>query len=370
MTPARLRTLMATWPDPRDVVAAIRTERAAEVLTAPDGAPARARSAGARARLERARRPRARRARLLRARRRACSSTGTDDYPIDTGIEDHPRGALRRGRPTRRARPAARRDRRDARRDPARTRRRTRARRRAGAGRRHRGQRARDRHRRRRARGRARRRRRRRSASSPPGSTSCTRAGTTLLHDACASTALLVSEYRYGTGPAPGAVPRPQPDHRRALRRARGGRGDRRRRLAHHRRPGDRVRAGRVRVPGVAAQPVGTRDERADPGGAHVGGRSRRRARRCSASPPASGGRPRGRGRPPAPPARSGPCCGALGGEPATVDELTSRTGLDPGPVAVAVAGLVRSGHLRRAHGLLWPRVTSRIRRLRSMHGA
>ena len=45
----------------------------------------------------------------------------------------------------------------------------------------------------------------------------------------------------------------------------------------------------------------------------------------------------------------------ALGGDPATVDDLTSRTGLDPGPIAVAVAGLVRSGHLRRAHGLLWP---------------
>ena len=46
---------------------------------------------------------------------------------------------------------------------------------------------------------------------------------------------------------------------------------------------------------------------------------------------------------------------GALGGEPATVDDLTSRSGLGPGPVAVAVAGLVRSGRLRRAHGLLWP---------------
>lgn len=45
----------------------------------------------------------------------------------------------------------------------------------------------------------------------------------------------------------------------------------------------------------------------------------------------------------------------ALGGEPATVDELTSRTGLEPGPVAVAVAGLVRGGRIRRANGLLWP---------------
>lgn len=46
----------------------------------------------------------------------------------------------------------------------------------------------------------------------------------------------------------------------------------------------------------------------------------------------------------------------ALGGEPATADELTSRTGLGPGPVAVAVAGLTRSGHIRRAHGVYWPR--------------
>lgn len=45
----------------------------------------------------------------------------------------------------------------------------------------------------------------------------------------------------------------------------------------------------------------------------------------------------------------------ALGGEPATVDEITARTGLGPGPVAVAVAALVRSGNLRRSSGLLWP---------------
>ena len=46
----------------------------------------------------------------------------------------------------------------------------------------------------------------------------------------------------------------------------------------------------------------------------------------------------------------------ALGGESATVDELTARTGLAPGPAAVAIAGLVRSGRIHRAHGLLWPR--------------
>ncbi len=46
----------------------------------------------------------------------------------------------------------------------------------------------------------------------------------------------------------------------------------------------------------------------------------------------------------------------ALGGEPATADELVTRTGLTPGAVALAAAGLVRAGHATRAHGLVWPR--------------
>ncbi len=45
----------------------------------------------------------------------------------------------------------------------------------------------------------------------------------------------------------------------------------------------------------------------------------------------------------------------ALGGEPATADELVGRTGLSPGGVAVAVAGLVRAARASRAHGLIWP---------------
>ena len=45
----------------------------------------------------------------------------------------------------------------------------------------------------------------------------------------------------------------------------------------------------------------------------------------------------------------------ALGGEPATADELVGRSGLGPGAVAVAVAGLVRAGRATRAHGLVWP---------------
>jgi DNA processing protein len=46
----------------------------------------------------------------------------------------------------------------------------------------------------------------------------------------------------------------------------------------------------------------------------------------------------------------------ALGGEPATADELVNRSGFSPGAVALAVSGLVRAGHATRAHGLVWPR--------------
>jgi DNA processing protein len=45
----------------------------------------------------------------------------------------------------------------------------------------------------------------------------------------------------------------------------------------------------------------------------------------------------------------------ALAGEPATADELVTRTALTPGAVALAAAGLVRAGHATRAHGLVWP---------------
>jgi DNA processing protein len=46
----------------------------------------------------------------------------------------------------------------------------------------------------------------------------------------------------------------------------------------------------------------------------------------------------------------------ALGGEPATTDQLASRTGLGPGRVAVAVAWLSREGWVEVARGLVWPR--------------
>lgn len=47
---------------------------------------------------------------------------------------------------------------------------------------------------------------------------------------------------------------------------------------------------------------------------------------------------------------------GVLGGEPATLDQLTSRSGLTPGDVAVAIRALERDGWVERAQGAVWPR--------------
>jgi DNA processing protein len=46
----------------------------------------------------------------------------------------------------------------------------------------------------------------------------------------------------------------------------------------------------------------------------------------------------------------------ACGGEAATVDQLVSRTGLEPDQVAVAVRELERTGWIERLHGACWPR--------------
>jgi DNA processing protein len=60
-----------------------------------------------------------------------------------------------------------------------------------------------------------------------------------------------------------------------------------------------------------------------------------------------------------APPARGTEAARVLtacGGEPATFDQLASRTGLTADQVAVAVRELERSGWLERAQGLCWPK--------------
>ncbi len=46
----------------------------------------------------------------------------------------------------------------------------------------------------------------------------------------------------------------------------------------------------------------------------------------------------------------------ACGGEAATIDQLVSRTGLEPDQVAVAVRELERAGWIERSHGACWPR--------------
>jgi DNA processing protein len=63
----------------------------------------------------------------------------------------------------------------------------------------------------------------------------------------------------------------------------------------------------------------------------------------------------------PAPP-RPGPSADgaglltALGGECATADELSSRTGMPTARVALAVVDLERKGWIERAQGAIWPR--------------
>jgi DNA processing protein len=58
----------------------------------------------------------------------------------------------------------------------------------------------------------------------------------------------------------------------------------------------------------------------------------------------------------PAPATDVGRVLAACGGEPATVDQLASRTGLAPDAVAVAVRALERDGWIERARGLCWPK--------------
>jgi DNA processing protein len=353
MTPARLRALFDAWPDPRDVVTAIRTERAVDALDAPGGirrprldSRDLVRAWSVRLDLDAA-------ARRLRARRTRVLVTGAADYPIDTGIEDRPAVLLAEGaRPDAMDRPRV-----------------------GVVGTR---------------------------AATPHGLADArelgavlARAGVTvvsglaigidgaahegaldagglaigvvatgldvvyprrheLLHERVRACGLLVSEYRDGTGPHPSRFPvrnriiaalsdvlvvveatatggaritadqaieygrelcaypasRRNPSARGTNEMIRSG--------AHVVIDADDVLGvlgltpGERRAPtGVATTVGATRDERA--------------------------------------------VLRALGGEPATVDDLTGRTGLDPGPIALTLAGLVRSGHVRRAHGLLWP---------------
>jgi DNA processing protein len=351
MTPARLRALLDVWPDPCDVVTAIRTERAVEVLDAPGGvrrlrsdAHALVRGWSVRVDLEGAEH-------RLRARRAHVLVTGAPDYPIDTGIEDRPAVLLAEGdrldvldRPrvgivgTRAATPHGLADARELGAVLAR----------AGVtvvsglaigidGAAHDG-----------------------ALDAGGGAIGVLATGLDvtyprrhdLLHQRVRAQGVLVSEYRYGTGPHPARFP--------------------------------------VRNRIIAAlSDVLVVVEATSTGGARITADQTIAYGRELCAYPASRRNPSARGTNEmirsgahvviepddvlgvlglTPGDRRAPTAGwggstpaeravlhALGGEPATVDDLTSRTGLAPGPIAVAVAGLVRSGQVQRRHGLLWP---------------
>jgi len=353
MHPARLRTLMNAWPDPRDAVTAIRTERAVAAFTTVDEPPRRVRDPLALVRGWSTRVDVEGAVRVLTRRRARVLVAGTDGYPIDTGIDDHPRVLFTEGaRPDAFARPCV-----------------------GVVGTR---------------------------AATPHGVADARELGATLaragvtvvsglaigidgaahegaldaggvavgvvatgldiayprrhdiLHQRVRDHGLLVSEYRYGTGPHRARFPvrnriiaalsdvlvvveatadggsRITADQAIAY-----GRDvcayPASRRNASARGSNELLRAGAhvVVEPDDVLGVLGlTAGDRRAPDRSGAGARATREERAV---------------------------LGALGGEPATVDELTARTGLDPGPVAIAVAGLVRSGLLRRAHGLLWP---------------
>ena len=221
-----------------------------------------------------------------------------------------------------------------------------------GRGRRHRGERARDRHRRRRARG---------ALEGGGGVIGVVATGLDVVYPrrhaalfgAVRESGLLVSELGYGSQPRPGAFP-----VRNRIIAAladvvvvveatiRGGR-------AHHRRPRVGVRPAGARDAGLAAQPGGRGHQRAH---------RRRRPPAARTVRRAAGDRAHARlapGRCAPPPARGSDAArvlGACGGEPATFDQLASRTELGPDQVAVAVRELERGGWMERAQGLCWPK--------------
>jgi DNA processing protein len=353
MHPARLRTLMDAWPDPRDAVAAIRTERAVAAFRAVAEPRRRVRDPVALVRGWSTRVDVEGAARRLGQRRARVLVAGTEEYPIDTGIDDHPKVLFTEGaRPdafshpcvgvvgTRAATPQGLADARELGGVLAH----------AGVtvvsglaigidGAAHEGA---------------------LDAGGVPVGVVATGLDVAyprrhaILHDRVRDHGLLVSEYRYGTGPHPARFP--------VRNRIIAALSDVLVVVEATVDGGSRITADQAIAYGrdVCAYPASRRNASA---------RGSNELLRAGAHPVLDPddvlgllGLTAGDRRVPA---RSGAGAGstreeravltALGGEPATVDELTTRTGLDPGPVAVAVAGLVRSDHLRRAHGLLWP---------------
>ena len=143
------------------------------------------------------------------------------------------------------------------------------------------------------------------------------------LFDRVRARGLLVSELGYGVQPRRRVVPGAQPHHRGAGRRGGRGRGHAEGRRAHHRRARGRVRPPGARVSRLPAQPVGRGHQRAD---------RRRRAASCSNRPTCCSRSSSTPGAPRSTCARrpvgdAAAVLRACGGEPATLDQLASRTG-------------------------------------------
>ncbi len=347
MTPHRLALLMDTWPDPRDVVTAVRTERAAEVLATgrradPSGL---VREWSAHLDLEAA-------VVRLRAHRTRVLVAGGPGYPIDTGLPDHPRVLLTEGarpdacdRPrvgvvgTRAATPHGLADAHELGRVLAR----------AGVtvvsglaigidAAAHEG-------------------------AIEAGGTVLGVLGTGLdvvyprrhrrLHAQVREHGLLMSEYRHGTEPHPSRFP--------ARNRIIAGLADVVVVVEATATGGARLTAGLALDSGreLCVYPGSRRNPSAR------GSNEMLRAAHVVVDPEdvlgVLGLTEGERRSPPATRSADGTTreeravLRALGGEPATIDELTGRSGLEPGPVAVAVACLGRAGLVRRAHGLIWP---------------
>lgn len=347
MTADRLALLMDAWPDPRDVLTAIRSERATEVL-----AQGRRRDPSELVRAWSVRIDLERTAEQLRAYGTRVFVAGRPDYPIDVGLPDHPRVLFAEGaRPDACGRPRV-----------------------GVVGTR---------------------------AATPHGladahelGTVLARAGVTVVsglaigidaaaHDGAISAGgtvlgvlgtgldvvyprrhpdlhrrvrergLLLSEYRYGTGPHPARFP--------ARNRIIAGLSDVLVVVEATATGGARITAGLALDYGreLCVYPGSRRNPSAR------GSNEMLRAAHVVVDPDdvlgVLGLTEGGRRTPPSPAGIRGSTreeravMRALGGEAATVDELGSRSGLEPGPVAIALAGLQRAGHVRRAHGLIWP---------------
>ena len=172
------------------------------------------------------------------------------------------------------------------------------------------------------------------------------------LFDRVRGAGLLVSELGYGVQPRRQAFPGAQPDHRGVwptivvvVEATLNGR------RAHHRRARARIRPHGARDPGSRRNPsaAGTNALLADGAGVVL------EPSDVLVALELEHGAPRLDLRTP-PVGEAAAVLRACHGEPATLDQLASRTALTPSAVVAAVRALERDRWMERARGLCWPR--------------